>query len=137
MVAKDTDTEERVRWKLGTRGGAQAKDGQRPIITWAHGQGDMTFEGQRQQMDGQGNTLIMRDLPTSVSHCISPAVTYTSEAGVYGPGNLGQTSGLCNFAASHGYPRSGPGLWQVGSGGKLTRSSQSMAPPQQAGLLSA
>ena len=88
-------------------------------------------------MDGQGNTLMMRDLPTSVPHCISPAVTYTSGAGVYGPVNLGQTSGLCHFAASMDTPRSRPGLWLVGCGGKLTSSSQPTAPLQQAGLLSA
>lgn len=56
-------------------------------------------------------------LPTSVPHSISPAVTYTSGAGVYGPGNLGQTSGLCNFAASHGQTQDRPravagGIWR-------------------------
>ena len=44
-------------------------------------------------------------------HCVPPAVTYTSEARVHGPGNLGQTSGLCNPAAPHGPPQVGP--WWV------------------------
>lgn len=35
-------------------------------------------------MDSQGNTLIMRDLPISMPHCIPPAVTYISGARVCG-----------------------------------------------------
>lgn len=65
MVAEEEDTDtEKSKMEIGDKrrsiGEGQAE---RPTVTWAHRQSDMTFEGQRQQMDGQGNTLIMRDYP--------------------------------------------------------------------------
>lgn len=72
MVAaakEDTDTEERLRQKLGTKGGAQRKVRQRPTVTWAHGRGNMTFKGQRQQMDSQGNTLTHFCAPLHLTCC--------------------------------------------------------------------
>lgn len=71
-MAAEEDTEERVRWKLRTREGAQGKD------RTHHHSGSQTTWIVRE-------TLIMRDLPASMPHCIPPAVTYMSGAQVCGP----------------------------------------------------
>lgn len=87
--------------------------------------------------EGQGNTVIMRDLPLSVPHCVSAAETSTSGQGRMGQEIWGAAQDRVILLPPMDTPRPGPGLWRVGSGGKLASSSQPRTPPQRAGLLSA
>lgn len=88
-------------------------------------------------MDGQGNTVTIRDLPLSVPHCVSAAETSTSGQGRVAQEIWGAAQDRVILLPPTDTPRPGPGLWQVGSGGKLASSSQPRTPPQRAGLLSA